>query len=789
MIYLTLWWFTAEILGLIALPFTYRLFKNLPDRGYAFSKAIGILLPVYFIWLVVSAGILPNSAGTILIIIVLLALGAALLLRNDHKGLSNFFHENRKVIITVESIFLLSFILLAVTRSYTPQIYGTERPMDFAFINALLRADRFPPSDPWLSGYTLNNYYFGHLIVAVFTRITTTPPGYCFNIALCLFFALAAVGVFSLIFNLIKMRHEASVGAAIIFGILGIVIFLVLGNLEGILEVLYARGIGDSAFWQWIGIKGFTVPSSGGRWLPATPYWWWRSTRVIDTVRGGNSLDYTITEYPSFSFILGDLHAHVMSLPFTLLAIAFSLNMFLTKEKLGFDWIKRNALPLLIMLICLGALGAIHSWDLPTYTLVFLAAILIQIYITQSATDIGRFKTWLKLAISVVLALVVLYLPFYLNMKNPVMGILPWEGPTTRPLHYLLIFGLFFFIAVSFLIAFVKNEKLKWSSNNALGAILIASLPLILWGTLELAISIFNSNIGQTALSIGKMLGHLLPLLFITAFILFSIINHVAVHDIPNGSSLFILLLLFTGIWITVACELFYIGDVFNNRMNTIFRFYYQSWTMLAISSTVGIYYVRYHLKTVGLSSAFQRITGRLWQGTLIFLMAICLILPSGATYDRISSSTIKPTLDGLAYLRQSDAAEWEAINWLNINVTGAPVILEATGDEYTPYGRVSVNTGLPTVLGWAGHELVWRGPGKNLSTRNKDIDTIYQSNDVVEIKDLLARYQVTYIYFGYLEKARYGTAQSGIFNTFMDTVFQNEEVSIYQVRAVDQSS
>ncbi len=782
MTHLIIWWLVAEILGIITLPFTLKLFKNLPDRGYAFSKAIGILLPLYFIWLVISAGILPNSAGTILIIIVLIASGAFFIFRQNRAELCSFLQENLRIIITVEGIFLVSFMLLAVLRSYVPQIYGTEKPMDFAFLNALLRAEQFPPPDPWLSGYTLNNYYLGHLIVAIFTKITVTPPEFSFNIALCLFFALCATGVFSLVFNLVKLCGGATVRTAVCFGVLGCVVFLVLGNLEGVLEILYSRGIGGSNFWKWVGIKGLEYPPPEGHWLPDVSFWWWRSTRVIDTIsNSGSSLDYTITEYPSFSFILGDLHAHVMSLPFTLLAIAFSLNIFLTREQLGWNWIKKNIISVMIMLICLGALGAIHSWDLPTYTLLFLLALLLQVYITRPATNVQRLKIWFKMAVGMVILLFLLYLPFYWNMNNPVMGVLLWRGPVSRPFHYLLILGLFFFIIISLLVIYTRNERAKWSWNKVAGAVLIAALPLILWGTLELAIGIFNADIGESILSLGKMLVHLLPLLIIVAGILFNIFN--GVEKPGNGNMLFVFSLLFTGILVTIGCELFYIGDVFNNRMNTIFRFYYQSWTMLAVASTFGIYYLHYYIKKNAFLNVFRRTTGRFWQMALVFLTAICLILPVGATYDRVSNSSIKPTLDGLAYLEQSNAAEWEAIRWLNENVKGTPVIVEATGDEYTQYGRVSVNTGLPTILGWAGHELVWRGQGKELSARSRDIDTIYQSNDVIEINNILTHYQVTYVYLGYLEKARYGFTASEKFGTFMDAVFENEEVSIYRVR------
>jgi YYY domain-containing protein len=384
------------------------------------------------------------------------------------------------------------------------------------------------------------------------------------------------------------------------------------------------------------------------------------------------------------------------------------------------------------------------------------------------------------LAATTMAGVLVLYLPFYSNMSSPVLGIFPWRGPETNPLHYLLIFGLFCFICTSFLVLRIADGRITWIRNRVIGAILLVLFPLIIWCICELAIDTFTSGIGDNLSSVWQKSWHLLPLLSVMVLTLLSILKGVECPEMGQRSNLFTLLLLFTGLLLTMGCELFYIRDVFNTRMNTVFRFYYQIWVMLAIASTFGLYYVNYRWRVRALPRRIAKIR---WRVFVVLLMLGCFILPVGAIYDRMSNAATPPTVDGLAFLQQDDPLEWEAINWLNKNVKGSPVIVEDTGKEYSQYGRVSVYTGLPTILGWAGHESVWRGPGQSLDRREEHIETIYQDSDVERVQSLLDEYEVIYVYVGRLEKSKYGTKALQKFDTFMHRAFQNEWVTIYQVR------
>jgi len=346
---LFIWWLIIEILGLAALPLAYRLFRNLPDRGYAFARPLGILLTSYVLWIGASFGFLRHSWGGIVFSILVVAVFSWWFYSRENRGLASFLRGNRRVVIANEVLFALAFVLFAIYRAYNPEIMGTEKPMEFAFLNAILRSDTFPPHDPWLSGFGISYYYFGYLMMAMLTRLSGVASAVAFNLAIALLFALTVTGAYALVYNLIQgaeerrssgAREQGSRGAGeqggrgdsvtrYLVPILGPLFVAVMGNLEAIFEVLYSKGLGSAGFWHWLDIK--ELVSRGqvtGRWFDlGGGWWWWRASRVIhDKDLLGNSME-VIDEFPFFSFMLGDMHPHVLALPFVLLALALALNV------------------------------------------------------------------------------------------------------------------------------------------------------------------------------------------------------------------------------------------------------------------------------------------------------------------------------------------------------------------------------------------------------------------------------------------------------------------------------
>jgi len=841
---LFIWWLIIEILGLAALPLTYRLFKNLPDRGYAFAKPLGILLTSYVLWIGASFGFLRNSWGGIAFsTLVVAAFSWWFYSRGDRElGLASFLRGNRRLVMANEALFALAFALFALFRAYNPEIMGTEKPMEFAFLNAILRSETFPPHDPWLSGFGISYYYFGYLMMAMLTRLSGVASAVAFNLGIALLFALTVTGSYALVYNLVEGRGNEAMrqrgneatgqrGKLVnsltryFIPLLGPLFVAILGNLEGIFEVLYSKGLGSPGFWNWLDIK--ELVSNGrvtGRWFDlGGGWWWWRASRVIhDKDLLGHSVE-VIDEFPFFSFMLGDMHPHVLALPFVLLALALALNVLrqkVTNVKRETSNVKLQSLisniqspfsnfqhPLLYAL-CLGALGFLNTWDFPIYLFVVAMAYGLHRYGRYGKINWALVREVVFMVVGLGLLGGLLYLPFYIGFQSQAGGILPHLFNPTRLHQYLIFFGPFVFVVIGFAVlvtkrlsAEVEGKKLVSSGLNVLFWTVLLPIVAVL-GSIALVTltaggqaflrSILESDAvrqqigGADWASLLRMLvtiriGNPWTWLFLALLIAWVVAllwgklrTQEGEESVAESSTVFVLLMVVTGLLLTLGVEFVYLRDTFGTRMNTVFKFYYQAWVLLALASAYGVYYVA--KRAGGLARA-------LFLAGVVVLVTLGMVYPLAAGFDKAGGFAHQPTLDGLAWVRQYSPDEYAAVQWLNQHALDTPVILEATGGSFTEYGRVSSRTGLPTVLGWGGHELQWRGNYEEPGKREPDINDIYSSLDTQHVLTLLEKYGITYVYVGSLERGKYSPAALAKFDRFMDVAFQQGNVTIYERR------
>lgn len=790
MIDILVWFAAIEILGLLAFPLAFILFRRLPDRGYTFAKPLALVLVSYILWMLGLTQFIPNSPVTIIAIMSGILVISGLLLRRHLTAISSFLRSEWKTVLVAEVVFLGFFAFWLLIISDAPAINHTEKPMDFAFLNAILQSSSFPPEDPWLAGHPISYYYFGHFMMASITKLTAVPSPQGYNLAVALVPALLAMGVFGLVYNLIRLsggRARAAIG----FGLVATVLLILIGNLEGMLELANARGWGGEGFWHWVGIKGLegNASASPGA-FPEQPWWWWRATRVIDTLSGGQSLDYTITEFPFFSFILGDLHPHVVSLPFIVMFLGAALNLFQTREQLGLGWLIRHPVESLMVALLLGSLAFINAWDFPVFAIVLGVVIFARTYglggktffkATTNSLSFAAANTVFMMAPIVAIA-VFLFLPFYQDLSSQASGILPIAGPATRPFLFLLVMGLFAMLALTFLVKQLPgvNRPNVKEAPTILLVVLISVIPLLLWILSVAAVAMITGDVNGIAPTVLGRMPLVLPGLVVAGLASFSAMQRVR-HS-SNPTSAFPLLLMATAFYLLVGAELFFLVDFFGNRMNTVFKVYFQSWLLLAVVGAYGLYYWRAHWHS---SNIAMKSIQYGWAGVVVILVAASLYYPLGTVISRTGTfsanySVSNKTLDGLAFLNRTDPGEYEAVVWLR-DTAAKGRIVEAVGGDYSEYGRISSSTGLPTILGWPGHEHQWRGTTKLHEGRPEDVASIYQSDEAEEVIRLLDQYGVRYVYVGRRERTSYGDSGLTDFASFMRTAFEAPGVVIYE--------
>ncbi|MEA1966089.1 MAG: DUF2298 domain-containing protein, partial [Euryarchaeota archaeon] len=589
-------------------------------------------------------------------------------------------HVRRDVIIRNEIVFFVAFIVFLAIRVYGPEIidFG-EKFMDFAFLNAVMRSSHFPPHDPWFAGGLLDfYYYFGYLTVAVPSKISGIATGVTYNLGLVTFAALAANAAFGIGYDLTK-----KIG----YGVWTMIFVVFIANAHIVFDI--AARLWNLQIARHEHIFGL-----------------WESTRIIPD---------TINEFPYFSFTFGDLHPHVISIPFQLLLLVLMLNIHRSDES-GMRIYGKGAVHILagtlLSALALGMLFPVNAWDYPTYLIIFASIVLVQQYHAASPMNAP-----VPIATVAILS-ILLFMPFYLDFQGAgASGIGIAYQHTLLP-DFIAIFALFLFLIFSFLFLHSDLDR-----RYVVALIPVAALSLIFFQTLIITI----------------------PLTLLCTYLLF--------HEYKK-SDRFVMVLVLAGSLLAIFCEIFYLDDHFgapNERMNTVFKLYLQIWILWGIAAGYCMY------RSISSLKYASRRSKTIWIVFFCILLASSGICSLTITAERISLDHNPRSLDGTAYLNLSDKGEYLAISWIRGEIAGTPVILEAPGgNSYSTDSRVSAFTGLPTLIGWRWHEIMWGRGWDEIGPRVKDADTIYSTHDVPLAIDLLNKYNVSYIYIGGAERERY---------------------------------
>ncbi len=827
------WLAAGAAMSLLAAPVGFRYFSAWRSRGVGFYRPLSLILIGFLFWLFGVLGLAQNSLGGLAAALAPVAAWSVRTLWLDREG--EFFHwirRNWKTIVISEAVFLCGFALVLLFRGTGPDISGTEKPMEMMFINGILRSETLPPADGWLSGYSISYYYFGYLMTAILIRFSGVPSEIGFNLMLATVFGMAAAGSFELIGELLRHGHDGDRGKDPAHfkpgALLAPVFLLLLGNAEGLFESLHSLRLfwnadGTSAFWKWVGLKELTDAPIASATVDPTGrggIWWWRASRVLQDIGLDGSTREVIDEFPFFSFYLGDLHPHVIAIPFVLLAIAVAWTVYRRAEKSNFKFNAGGGIAGAVLgwrlfvfrmefwlsTLIVGAAIFMNTWDFP-----FLFLLTVAGFAFGLQKNLFPFSTFLKTAVWAAIpfgaACLGVYGLFMEGLASQAGGILPSGVYTTRWLHLAIMFGAFLLPILIWLAVRVRDSISQSAKRTVFGwtgwilAFLLAITTVLFWamtrlsasgGAYETIAKLFLDGQGASA-SANPFIGFLIRRgeTLATTLILAGMIaaafclltqgrtlreadgdSECASRLALSAADRFIAMLCALAGALILFPEFFYLRDFFGTRMNTIFKFYYLAWILLSLSAAYAV------------NRLWRGIRGR--AGRVAVRMALALFLLSAAVYPFWGiTSKVRAlgrgglSLDGAAFVREGREKDWAVVAWLRTAPYGR--IVEKVGGSYSADNVFSIFSGLPTILGPMNHESQWRGGYAEIGSRNDDVRQIYESKDWQLVSQLLDRYGIRYVIIGSAERAAYKVAERK-FELNLTKVFESGTNRVYFV-------
>jgi YYY domain-containing protein len=820
------WWLVLSLFGWLAWPLIYPIMGGLRDRGFGLACALGWLLIGWTHWIGVSLGLWQNRAWLVGLIVAAWGVVALVAWWTQRDSMARFWAARRRLLLAEEAVFGLVFLAFVGVRLLNPDLWqpwnGGEKFMESAFINAILRSPGFPPYDPYFAGGYINYYYYGLYLVTLPIKLTGIATEVAFNLAIPGLFALAAVVLVSVGASLSR-RDDAGAHdewSAVLGAILGATLALVASNLAAFRAMIRSlKGVGEGL-------------GAVSRFLSGGAYDYWAPSRVIP---------FTINEFPLWTFVFADLHPHLIAIPFGLVLIGLCFNWLKTAaprpalsvsapdsieagsgpaHRSGASGIGllRFAPRVLCLALALGAMGAINTWDLPTYCLLVLGALLL------AGWRKGRIKALAGGALAALLtgALAIgAYWPFYAHYRSPIARS---SGPLLRryldwthqgsPLDaWLLVWGIFLFLAYGLaLIVFLRRplgahgEGVPVPASTAAGSVR-AGRRRVVGLLIALAVAALLATLQRPAAALAAI-----PLVLMIL---------IALRRWLSPEEAFLSVVMALGLGILVGLEMVYVRDFLAGgewyRMNTVFKFALPAWLFLGLA--LGVMLGR---RWQGRGRPLRDdILGRRGPWMTIWWVVVIGLLVAGSSFllfgvqararDRFPGR--RPgigTLDGTAYMTVGQyswpdaehvielAYDYQAIHWMLDHLQGSPVVAEAPAGGYQVVGeflgydyyragglRVASLTGFPTFVGPHQNE---QRPGEQVAQRANLGQEFFRTLNVERTKELARELGVSYIYIGALERILFSPASLDKFDSMaksgdLDVIYRNPQVAIYQFK------
>ncbi|MBY4595922.1 hypothetical protein K3217_10275 [bacterium BD-1] len=727
------WWLMLTLPGWLAWPLFSRLLKPLDGAGFLLVRTLAWLLMGWIAWWLGSLSPRGNTVGHIWAVSIFLVLACTVIAWRQRHQTVAFLRQHWRIVLCGEALFAVALLGFILVRMHNPDLWhpflGGEKTMEFAYLNSILRSAELPPADPHFSGETINYYYFGLYLVAFLAKLGGFRPEIAFTLAIPTLFALSVLNAYAIALSWFHRSFPSDFGRTARLSLLAPLLVCVLGNPAGFLQ--------------------FFSGSASGGWN----YDFWQPSRVVQG---------TITEFPYWSFLFGDLHPHVISIPFFLAFLALLLGTLRAQEY------QPSLKVLLLPTWVLGALACINPWDLPT------AFGLLAVVIFQAGRGLANTRVFL-IRVSMALGCLALAWAFF--------------APFSFQYQPTGVSGLGFVP--------VPDDPLQW--------IQVWALPLFVLGS-----AIFLDGRGHPSVRRALLIAALIALApaftgwFVAALSLFLLSLAIVLtgrSSSTDANESFFRLMLVTGLLLLAGLQFVYVRDFLDGsdhyRMNTVFKFSIHAWLLLMLAVSLAWPRVIHLATSAG-------VLGRLWVLPLAALCIASLVFPLWGTAARMEAriqgaKNLTPTLDALAFMRVSDfkptpdsasihlKEDWTAIRWLNEHVLGHALILESSQvDYYRHFGtRIASLTGLSGLNGL--HEPEQRDPTR-VAARARLHAALWSPRTPQEACALYRGHSIDIVYAGQLERIMHpamfeqfpGAVQSGC----LEPVFTSGSTTIYFTQA-----
>lgn len=714
------WWLLAGVMGMAAMPLTGLLFREFDDKGWMFSKIVAIVVTGFLTWFLTAVKLLKFTTSAC--VGVSLACGLLFLLLGKaqyKKGIECLPINHLELVYWEEVLFLAFFLLWTYLAGFHPAAYGTEKFMDYGFMEAMMRSTTLPAVDLWYSEGTINYYYGGQYFAVFLTKLTVTKVELTYNLMRTFVAGLAFVLPYSLVYQMAKDRMGKKAAGAVGWK-------KAVPQISGILAGLSVSIAGNMHYVYYGQIRPWLQKLTGQE---PDSYWFPDATRYIGF--NPDVEDKTIHEFPCYSFVLGDLHAHVVNIMFVLLLLGLLYAWVKMVRKRTYDtgepgtkefWEKHLLMPqILFAAVLLGMFRWTNYWDFVIYFVVTGGVVLFTNIVLMKGQGKWVIGVTAAQAAEVLAIGTIVILPFTLNFETMVQGVAVAQNHSL-PHQLLILWGLPVILTVIFVISLLA-EKLGGVKNK----------------------------------TIYKFMKSL---------------------KLPD---LFAMVMGLCAIGLVLIPELVYVRDIYENgnaRANTMFKLTYQAYIMFGMTMA----YIIFRMLVISYRKFLKAAAG---------IALVCLIWTFGyfgnsvdSWFGEVKDPSKYQGLNATAFLETDFPEDAAGIRWLKKNIKGSPVVLEANGDSYTQYERVSAMTGLPTVLGWYVHEWLWRNDVADLNTKSGDIELIYTSKDEKQVKELLEKYNISYIFTGACEREKYGeNLNNDLLTGLGETVFRDLNSGTYIIK------